>query len=239
MIHQSFLRGGLQVSVVALLSRHCEWLVILIFSDRFSQLHLQVVHIDFLGAGMLNDTHQSCLQVFDVLSLRRQFLKVICKTLLGHFEGFVLVPQLLAHIVKLLDLAVGKVELLLGSFDVCNHVGLGLVGLREEALAKFDFGFQVLDLAVLLKDVLLQFFILFLLGLQAIGKQKGLLDSSLGCSWSAGDGLNQGVADSVGSIVINSSVSCNIHNGLVQFLLDELIVSQSFLGDRQLGLNVR
>lgn len=50
LIHQCFLRRVLahQISVVALLTGHCEWLVILIFSDGFGQFYLKVVNIDFL-----------------------------------------------------------------------------------------------------------------------------------------------------------------------------------------------
>jgi hypothetical protein len=82
-------------------------------------------------------------------------------------------------------------------------------------------------LAVLVKDILLQFLVFFLLSLQTIGEKKRLLNSSLGGSRGACDGLDQGIADRIGSIVINSGISSYIHDSLIELFLNEFIVSKS------------
>jgi len=135
--------------------------------------------------------------------------------------------QLLAHIIKLLDFTVREVELFLGSFNVRDHVGLRLVRFSQEALAKLDLRLQVFNLAVLVKDILLQLLVFFLLSLQTIGEKKRLLNSSLGGSRGACDGLDQGIADRIGSIVINSGISSHVHDSLIELFLNEFIVSKS------------
>ena len=43
---------------------------------------LELVNINFLVGGVLNNSYQSCLQIFDVLPASHQFLQVVIKAIL-------------------------------------------------------------------------------------------------------------------------------------------------------------
>jgi hypothetical protein len=83
-------------------------------------------------------------------------------------------------------------------------------------------------LAILLEDILLELLVFFLFCLKTIGEKKRLLNSSLGGSRGACDGLDQGVADRIGSIIINSGISSNVHDSLIELFLNKFIVGKSF-----------
>jgi hypothetical protein len=76
---------------------------------------------------MLNDTHQSCLEILDILALSNQLLEVICQSSLLVLELLVLHLVLFANIIELLDLSVREVKFFFSSLNVSHHVGLGLV----------------------------------------------------------------------------------------------------------------
>lgn len=146
--------------------------------------------------------------------------------------------QLFAHIVKLLNFSICEIQFFLSSFDISNHVRLRLVCPLNQLLVQFYVSFQIFYCLLISLHFLLDSFQLLLLRLESISKKQRLLDSSFSCCWSAGNRLNQSIADCVGSIIIHSSIASDVHDGRIQFFLDQLVISKSLFGYCELGLDI-
>jgi len=75
--------------------------------------------------------------------------------------------------------------------------------------------------------------------LKTVCKEQTLLDSTLRRSRGLSDGLNESVANIVSSIASDLVVLGNVHDRLIQFFLDTLVICEAFLADGQLGFDVR
>lgn len=146
--------------------------------------------------------------------------------------------NLLELFIQLLDLAVGKVKFLLSTLNVSQHVGLRLVCFLKKSLVQLHICLLVLHFILESQDLSLQGFSLLLLLLEPVCQQKTLLDAPLGSGWCVGNGLNESVADIVRSITLDLIVLCHVHNSLVEFFLDHLVVGQSFSGHCKFCLDV-
>jgi hypothetical protein len=78
-------------------------------SHARSQFRLQLIDVDFAGRWVLNETNKCGLQVFNILSSRQQFLKVLVKTFLRVSELLVLNLQFLDRLLRSLNLTLGMV----------------------------------------------------------------------------------------------------------------------------------
>ena len=132
-----------------------------------------------------------------------------------------------------------KVKVLLGLLDISNHIRVRLACSLQQSLVQFTVIFQLLYLLLVCKHFFLECLQLALLGLQSISQEQRLLDSPLGGRWRAGDGLDECVANSIGTIFINSRVVGDVHNGLVELLFDQLVVCESLSCHGQLGFDLR
>ena len=118
---------------------------------------------------MVDDADQNVVQVVNLLLSPVQSLQVFGEAALGQLQLVVLVPHFLECLLQLLDLPLGKVELLLSLLNVGDHIRVRLVDLLQELLLQLVVVFQLLNLLFVGKDLLLESLILALLALQSIG----------------------------------------------------------------------
>lgn len=214
-------------------------MIILVSSDRVGQLALQIVHINLFRGRMLDDAHQGSLQVFDILPLRHELGEIFGNASLGKLELIVVILQLSVHVFKLLDLPVCEVKFLFGLFDICYHVGMGLVCSVHQALLQLHVGLQVVDRGLVGAQLFLQGFVLFLLCLKPICQEKRLLDSSLGSCGSTCNGLNESITNCISTIFFNSRTTSYIHNGGIEFFLYHFIIVKPLSCNGQLRFDIR
>ena len=138
----------------------------------------------------------------------------------------------------LLDLSVRVVKFFFCPLNVCQHVRLWLIGPIQKTFVQLCFGFAVLNLALELQNLSMQLLRLFLLLLQPVGEQQALLDASFGRRRSTRNGLDKSVADVIGSFSLNLVVFSDVHNSLVKFLFNQLVVGKALRGHGQLGFDV-
>ena len=84
----------------------------------------------------------------------------------------------------------------------------------------------------------MQAFGLFLLLLEPVCEKETLLDTPLGRGRCIRDGLDESITDVVRSITLDLVVFCHVHDCLVKFLLDHLIVPKPFSCHCKFSLNV-
>lgn len=187
---------------------------------------------------MANDAKKSGLEGLYVLSLSQKSLEIVIDLALRELETLVLVLQLLDGSIELLDLAVGKVKLLLSSLDVSDHVRLWLVSSVQKSLVQLDFSLLILDLLLQLTDLLHEALSFLLLLLESVGKQQALLDTSLGSCGGLSNGMDQSISYFECTITRDSVILCHMHDGLVQFFLNEFIVGKTLLCDSKLSFDI-
>ena len=99
-----------------------------------------------------------------------------------------------------------------------------LVGSLDQPFVKLGLSLARLELLLELLDLLEHALSLFLLLLQTVSEQQALLDSALGGCRCLRDGLNKSIADIVGSFTLHLVVFSDMHDCLIQFSLDHLVV---------------
>jgi hypothetical protein len=137
----------------------------------------------------------------------------------------------------LFDLSLGVIEFLLCALDVGEQVGLRLIGALEEALVQFGLCFTVFDLFTHLTKLALERLILFLLLLKTVGQEQTLVNTAFSSGRCLSDRLDQSVAN-FKPFTSRSLIPSHMHDGLVEFLLDHLVVGQSFTAHSQLSPDV-
>ena len=137
----------------------------------------------------------------------------------------------------LFNLFLGCKQFFFGFFNISYHVGVGLVGLFKHSFGEFAFVFLVFQLLIKLSDLLLQAFHFPLFSLQPVGQQQTLLNASFGSSRGTCDRGDKCIAYGVDAAVYVLIVG-DVHDGLVELFLDELVVAQAFLADSEFGPDV-
>ena len=84
----------------------------------------------------------------------------------------------------------------------------------------------------------MQTFCLLLLLLEPVCQKETLLDAPLGRGRCIRDSLNEGITDVVRSVTLDLVVFCYVHDRLVKFFLDHLVVPKPFSCHCEFGLNV-
>lgn len=131
-------------------------LVVLLSSHGLRKLLFKIINVNLLRAWVLDYSHQSRLQVFNILTLIHQLLEVVSKSTFLIFERFVLHFILFANVIELFDFSICEIKLLFSSFNVCNHVGLWLVGALGQFLMEFHVSFQILNSSFIGSNLLLK-----------------------------------------------------------------------------------
>ena len=114
-----------------------------------------------------------------------------------------------------------------------------LVRSFEKFFLKFYLRVVGLQLFFELVDLSQQSLVFLLLGLQAVGQQQALLDSSLSSSRCLGNGGDQCTTDGILAAVQGIVAISHVHDGRVELLLDELVGHESLLEDSVLRADVR
>ena len=84
----------------------------------------------------------------------------------------------------------------------------------------------------------MQAFGLFLLLLEPVCEEETLLDTPLGRGRCIRDGLDQSITDIVRSITLDLVVFCHVHDRLVKFFLDHLVVPKPFSSHGEFSLDI-
>lgn len=102
---------------------------------------------------------------------------------------------------------------------------------------QFGLGFTVFNLFTHLTELALERLILFLLLLKAVGQQQTLVNAAFSRRGRLSDRLDQSVAD-FKPFSTRGLVTSHVHDGLIELLLDHLVVGQSLTAHSQLSSDV-
>lgn len=94
----------------------------LVTLHAFSQFVSEVVNVNFSGSGMIDDSNEYVVQVFELLLSALQLGQVLSMASIGELQLVILRLGLPEIVLQLLDLPLSKVKLLLCLLNVSNHV---------------------------------------------------------------------------------------------------------------------
>lgn len=136
------------------------------------------------------------------------------------------------------NFAVGKLKLFFSALYIGQNVVVRLVCPFDKTLVELDFSFTAFKLLLELLNFLQHTFSFLLLLLKTICQKQALLDSSFGCCRCLRDGLNESIADVIGTISCDLIVLGDMHDGLVELALNHLVVGKALFAYSQVSLDV-
>jgi hypothetical protein len=129
------------------------------------------------------------------------------------------------------------VKLFFRSFHVGEEIGLWLISAFEQSFVQFGVSLAVFYFLTHLSQLRFELFNFLLFLLKPICKQKTLLNSSLACGRRLRDSLNECVTH-FETFSTHVAITCHMHDGLIELLLNHLIMSESLLAHSKFSLDL-
>lgn len=136
-----------------------------------------------------------------------------------------------------LNFSVSMIKLSFSTLNLSQQVRLRLIGSLNKSLLQSLVSFRSFYFFTHGLHFDLKLFDFPLLLLKSISEEQALLDASLGGGWRLSDSLNQSVSNLI-SFTRVTALTCHVHDSLIKFLLNHLVVSKAFLTHGKLCLNV-